>query len=73
MIFWAMEETGMMDVCRVTYVADRALDLSAGTNAGVRYVVGVLWGSEGVEQPGSVANTRSFGSATELSRLISAA
>jgi len=50
MIFRAMEATGIIDVCRVINVGDTALDMQAGTNAGVRGVVGVLSGAHDEEQ-----------------------
>jgi phosphonatase-like hydrolase len=49
LIFHAMEETGIGNVKRVIKVGDTALDLEAGTNAGLRGVVGVLTGSQGIE------------------------
>jgi phosphonatase-like hydrolase len=44
MIFRAMEATGVSSVQEVMNVGDTPLDLQAGTNAGVRGVVGVLTG-----------------------------
>ena len=44
MIFRAMEATGVTTVQDVINVGDTPLDLQAGTNAGVRGVVGVLTG-----------------------------
>ena len=42
MIFRAMETAGTEDVRRVVNVGDTPRDLQAGTNAGVRGVIGVL-------------------------------
>jgi phosphoglycolate phosphatase-like HAD superfamily hydrolase len=40
-----MEATGVASVHEVMCVGDTVLDLQAGRNAGVRYVVGVLSGA----------------------------
>ncbi len=50
MIFRAMETSGVMSVGEVINVGDTPLDLQAGTNAGVREVVGVLTGLHGKER-----------------------
>jgi phosphonatase-like hydrolase len=70
MIFRAMELTGVIDVRRVVKVGDTALDLMAGTNAGARGVVGVLSGSQGVEQLSSVEHTHIISSVADLPRLL---
>jgi phosphonatase-like hydrolase len=70
MIFRAMELTGVIDVRRVVKVGDTALDLLAGTNAGARGVVGVLSGSQTIEQLGSVAHTHIIPSVADLPRLL---
>jgi phosphonatase-like hydrolase len=70
MIFRAMEATAVQDVHRVIKVGDTALDLQAGTNAGVRGVVGVLSGSQGIAQLGSAAHTYILPSVAELPDLI---
>ena len=44
MIFRAMEAAGVCNVREVINVGDTPLDLQAGTNAGVRNVIGVLTG-----------------------------
>lgn len=44
MIFRAMEATGVTRVSQVINVGDTPLDLQAGSNAGVRGIVGVLTG-----------------------------
>jgi len=50
MIFRAMEGAGITSVREVINVGDTPLDLQAGTNAGVREVVGVLTGLHGKER-----------------------
>lgn len=70
LIFRAMELTGAIDVRRVVKVGDTALDLMAGTNAGARGVVGVLSGSQTVEQLGSVEHTHIISSVADLPRLL---
>jgi phosphoglycolate phosphatase-like HAD superfamily hydrolase len=57
----------------VIKVGDTALDLQAGTNAGLRGVVGVLSGSQGVEKLGSVTHTHIIPSVSELPRLLETA
>ena len=73
MIFRAMEATGVTDLRRVVKVGDTALDLLAGKNAGVRGVVGVLSGSQSLEQLGSVAHTHIISSVLELPALMDGA
>jgi phosphonatase-like hydrolase len=73
MIFRAMEATGVVDVRRVIVVGDTALDLQAGTNAGVRGVVGVLSGSQTVEQLGRVAHTHLIAGVADLPGLVESA
>ncbi len=50
MIFRAMETSGVISVREVVNVGDTPLDLQAGSNAGVREVVGVLTGLHGKER-----------------------
>ncbi len=45
LIFHSMEATGVTGVDQVMCVGDTVLDLQAGRNAGVRYVIGVLSGA----------------------------
>jgi phosphonatase-like hydrolase len=70
MIFRAMEATGVTDVRRVVKVGDTALDLAAAMNAGVRGVVGVLSGSQSIEQLGRVKHTHIISSAAGLPVLL---
>jgi phosphonatase-like hydrolase len=73
MIFHAMEALGVMDVRRVLKVGDTAMDLLAGANAGVRGVVGVLSGSQGIDHLGRVEHTHIIPSVAELPALIDSA
>lgn len=72
MIFRAMEATGVTDVRRVAKVGDTAFDLMAGANAGVLGVVGVLSGSQSLEQLGCVQHTHIISSVAELPTLLDA-
>jgi phosphonatase-like hydrolase len=69
MIFRVMEATGVTDVRRVATVGDTALDLLAGTHAGLRWVVGVLSGSQEVETLGAAPHTHLLPSVAMLPRL----
>jgi phosphoglycolate phosphatase-like HAD superfamily hydrolase len=70
MIFAAMVNTGVTDVCRVIKVGDTVRDLQAGTNAGVRGIVGVLSGSQDVDRLGSAAHTHLIASVAALPALL---
>ena len=70
MIFRAMEATRVTDVRRVVKVGDTALDLLAGANAGVRGVVGVLSGQQGIAQLGGVEHTHIISSVADLPGLL---
>lgn len=70
MIFRAMEATSVTDVRRVAKVGDTAFDLMAGTNAGSRAVVGVLSGSQSLEQLGSAQHTHLIPSVADLPTLF---
>ena len=50
MIFRAMEAAGLTSVQEVVNIGDTPLDLRAGTNAGVREVIGVLTGLHGKQR-----------------------
>jgi phosphonatase-like hydrolase len=77
LIFRAMEATGVTDVRRVAAVGDTALDLLAGTHAGVRWVIGVLPGSgrsgggarQAIETLGMAPHTHILSSVAVLPRL----
>jgi phosphonatase-like hydrolase len=66
MIFRAMEAAGVTSVGEVVNVGDTPLDLQAGTNAGVREVVGVLTGLHGRERLQREPHTCLLGSVAEL-------
>jgi phosphonatase-like hydrolase len=68
MIFRAMEAAGVMKVSEVVSVGDTPLDLQAGTNAGVREVVGVLTGLHGRERLLREPYTALLDSVAELPR-----
>jgi phosphonatase-like hydrolase len=70
MIFRAMETAGIEDVRRVVNVGDTPLDLRAGTNAGVRGVIGVLTGSDGADLLKREPHTHLLPSVAELPTLI---
>ena len=70
MIFHAMERAGIEDVRQVVNVGDTPLDLQAGTNAGVRGVVGVLTGSHGEHRLQREPHTHLVPSIAELPSLI---
>ena len=67
LIFRAMEQTGVTSVHQVMCVGDTVLDLQAGHNAGVRYVVGVLSGAHGKEQLETAPHTHLVASVAALS------
>ncbi len=68
MIFRAMEAAGVTSVGEVVNVGDTPLDLQAGTNAGVREVVGVLTGLHGRERLLCEPHTCLLDSVAELPR-----
>jgi phosphonatase-like hydrolase len=70
MIFRAMEATGVIDTRRVITVGDTVLDLQSGMNAGAGAVVGVLSGSQTIEQLGRVKHTHIIASVADLPALI---
>ena len=72
MIFRAMEATGVRAVHRVLKVGDTPVDLQAGTNAGVRGVIGVLSGSHDAATLGRERHTHLIPSVADLPGLIEA-
>jgi len=70
MIFRAMEATGVTSAHDVINVGDTPLDLQAGTNAGVRGVVGVLTGFYKRERLAREPQTHRLTSVAELPELI---
>ncbi len=57
MLFRAMEQTGTQSVHRLAVVGDTVLDLQAGTNAGARFVVGILGGAHDSRTLGRTTHT----------------
>lgn len=70
MIFRAMEAARVTDVAQVVNVGDTPLDLQAGSNAGVRGVVGVLTGAHSAERLRQERHTHILGSIAELPALL---
>ena len=70
MIFHAMEAARVVNVAEVIVVGDTPLDLQAGTNAGVRGVVGVLSGATKREKLEPEPHTDIIASVAELPALI---
>lgn len=70
MIFRAMEATGVTDVRRVLTAGDTMLDLQSGINAGVAIVIGVLSGTQGIEQLGKTRHTHLLASVADLPALL---
>jgi phosphonatase-like hydrolase len=70
MILRAMETTGIANPAQVINVGDTPLDLQAGTNAGVRGVVGVLTGVHGRERLQREPHTHILPSVADLPTLI---
>ena len=66
MIFRAMETSGVTSVHEVVNVGDTPLDLQAGTNAGVRGVLGVLTGLHGKERLQREPHTQILASVAEI-------
>jgi phosphonatase-like hydrolase len=70
MILRAMETTGIANPAQVINVGDTPLDLQAGTNAGVRGVIGVLTGVHGRERLQREPHTHILPSVADLPTLI---
>jgi phosphonatase-like hydrolase len=70
MIFRAMEAAGVYSVSEVIAVGDTPLDLQAGSNAGVRGVVGVLTGMHPRERLLSEPHTHLIASVAELPEVV---
>ena len=70
MLFHAMESARVNNVAEVMAVGDTPLDLQAGTNAGVRAVVGVLTGASTVEKLRAEPHTHILPSVARLSALL---
>ena len=70
MIFHAMETAGVKSVAEVMAVGDTPLDLQAGSNAGLRGVVGVLSGVGTAEQLRKEPHTHIVPSVAKLPALL---
>ena len=70
MIFRAMETAGIDDVRQVVNVGDTPFDLQAGSNAGVRGVVGVLTGFHGKDRLEREPHTHILPTIAELPLLL---
>ncbi|MGI5503292.1 phosphonatase-like hydrolase [Lentzea sp. CA-135723] len=70
MIHKAMELTGAKDVRRVLTAGDTVRDLEAGMNAGARFVVGVLSGSQTEQELSRQQHTHLLTSVAEIPRLV---
>ena len=70
MLFHAMEQARVNSVAEVVAVGDTPLDLQAGTNAGVRGVVGVLTGAAREDQLRREAHTHILKSVANLPDLL---
>jgi phosphonatase-like hydrolase len=70
MIFRAMEAAGVQNVREVINVGDTPLDLQAGSNAGVRCVIGVLTGAHDRESLLREPHTHILESIAELPDLL---
>lgn len=66
MIFHAMEAARVNNVAEVVAVGDTPLDLQAGSNAGLRGVIGVLSGTGTRERLRSEPHTQILGSVADL-------
>jgi phosphonatase-like hydrolase len=70
MLFHAMEAARVDNVAQVVAVGDTPLDLQAGTNAGLRGVVGVLTGAGTADQLRAEPHTHIVKSVAELPELL---
>jgi phosphonatase-like hydrolase len=70
MIFHAMESARVSSVAQVVAVGDTPLDLQAGTNAGVRAVVGVLTGAATAQNLRKETHTHILSSVAHLPALL---
>lgn len=70
MLFHAMEAAGVNNVAEVIAIGDTPLDLQAGTNAGLRAVVGVLSGASNAETLRREPHTHIVRSVADLPALL---
>jgi phosphonatase-like hydrolase len=72
LIFATMSATRTTDVAEVLVAGDTVNDVQAGTNAGARYVVGVLTGAHTVAELGAARHTHLLPSVADLPALLAA-
>ncbi len=73
MVFHAMQALGVHDVAAVAVIGDTALDLQSGTNAGARWVIGVLSGAHPVGLLGPTRHTHLLSTFADLPLLLARA
>jgi phosphonatase-like hydrolase len=72
LIFRTMEATGVTDVHQVLVAGDTVNDVTAGTRAGARFVVGVLSGAHTVAELGAARHTHLVPSVVDVPELLAA-
>lgn len=72
LVFRTMEATGVTDVAEVLVAGDTVNDVTAGTRAGARFVVGVLTGAHTIAQLGAARHTHLLPSIADLPELLAA-
>jgi phosphonatase-like hydrolase len=70
LIFRTMEATGVVDVREVLVAGDTVNDVTAGTRAGARFVVGVLTGAHTVAELGAARHTHLLASVADVPALL---
>jgi phosphonatase-like hydrolase len=72
LVFRTMEATGVADVREVLVAGDTVNDVTAGTRAGARFVVGVLTGAHAVAELGAARHTHLLASVADVPTLLAA-
>lgn len=72
LVFRGMEATGVLDVREVLVAGDTVNDVTAGTRAGARFVVGVLSGAHTVAELGAARHTHLLASVADVPALLEA-
>lgn len=72
LVFRTMEATGIGDVREVLVAGDTVNDVTAGTRAGARFVVGVLTGAHTVAELGAARHTHLLPSVADVPELLAA-
>jgi phosphonatase-like hydrolase len=70
LVFRTMEATGTVDVREVLVAGDTVNDVTAGTRAGARFVVGVLTGAHTEAELGAARHTHLVPSLVDVPALI---